>query len=322
MDLFKKLERCINYCENQNILIDEESITKEDYEKMKKVIDILKKQVNSFKEIYSHNETQLPIEEKTSYAADLGGVCEKDIESLIGKTVYVTPTGGSYYEATLLGYGAYGNDKEYKTYCVLVKKEKYPFVDYFKNIYSKEEKNKLIVDRKEKNNKKNISNHASVYDIFWKNILNELGVFEINSMEQDILFQNKIYLLQQDLPLNFLFRYNIGGPYSKDLKEYIFSKKETFKDLKSFDINLNNKSTEKTNKVICIGKEVPKNLVELRWYQLLATVLFVYNENHIWNINKELSSIIKVVKSEQSRFQEEDIECAFKVLSKYGYFKL
>ena len=55
-----------------------------------------------------------------------------NIKSVLGKTVYVSPSGGYYYKAIILGYGAYGTDPEYKTYCVKVIKENgTAFVDYF-----------------------------------------------------------------------------------------------------------------------------------------------------------------------------------------------
>lgn len=60
-------------------------------------------------------------------------------ENLLGKMVYVTVNGNYFYKARLLGYGAYGSDPNYKTFCVKVIKENgNTFVDYFVDIYSQE----------------------------------------------------------------------------------------------------------------------------------------------------------------------------------------
>lgn len=52
--------------------------------------------------------------------------------------VFVTVSGGAYYKARLLGYGRYGGDPGYKTYCVEVFMEDgRRFVDFFRDIFSR-----------------------------------------------------------------------------------------------------------------------------------------------------------------------------------------
>ena len=56
-----------------------------------------------------------------------------------GSEEFVTIKGEKYYRADLLGYGVYGPDPNYKSYCVRVHREDgYSFVDWFKQIYSAE----------------------------------------------------------------------------------------------------------------------------------------------------------------------------------------
>ena len=62
-----------------------------------------------------------------------------DVNVMYGKEVYVTifpdePEGHFIYKGTLLGYGAYGKNPEYKTFCVYVDRgDGYSFVDYFQD---------------------------------------------------------------------------------------------------------------------------------------------------------------------------------------------
>lgn len=57
----------------------------------------------------------------------------------LGSEVYIQ-AGSSYYKGTFLGYGAYGDDPDYKMYCVQIKiPNRIPFVDYVKNIYIMED---------------------------------------------------------------------------------------------------------------------------------------------------------------------------------------
>jgi len=66
-----------------------------------------------------------------------------------GSEVYVTVSGGHYYRATLLGYGAYGSDPNYKTYCVQVHREDgYSFTDYFRYIFTRPEAERRLEGEK------------------------------------------------------------------------------------------------------------------------------------------------------------------------------
>lgn len=63
-----------------------------------------------------------------------------NLENMLGKTVYVTVSGSHFYKGKLLGYGAYGDNPNHKTFCVQVFKENgASFVDYFTRLYSEEE---------------------------------------------------------------------------------------------------------------------------------------------------------------------------------------
>lgn len=50
-----------------------------------------------------------------------------------------------YYKGTFLGYGAYNDDPNFKTYCVQVQTpNSTPYVDYFRNIYTTKNKEGLL----------------------------------------------------------------------------------------------------------------------------------------------------------------------------------
>jgi hypothetical protein len=115
-----------------------------------KELDALLQKVES--ERYERIEKQHFIEDDASwiqYGAVRGIIDAKAIvdsfEYLMGEDVYVTVSGGHFYRATLLGYGAYNKEnKSYKTYCVMVHKDDRSFVDYFDKIYTLKEKMKEV----------------------------------------------------------------------------------------------------------------------------------------------------------------------------------
>ena len=82
----------------------------------------------------------------------------EDVGLMYGKEVYITifpdePEGHFIYKGTLLGYGAYGENPDHKTFCVYVDRgDGYRFVDYFRDkcFRSREEYEEFIRQRKEK----------------------------------------------------------------------------------------------------------------------------------------------------------------------------
>lgn len=59
----------------------------------------------------------------------------ESVEAIYGKEVYFTlfpDKGGIIYKGTLLGYGAYGDAPDHKTFCINVYRgDGYSFIDYF-----------------------------------------------------------------------------------------------------------------------------------------------------------------------------------------------
>lgn len=89
-------------------------------------------------------------EKKTSITIQAHCCCDYEVKepayqySLIAgipmllSEVFVTVSGGTYYKARLLGYGAYGGSLLHETYCVEVfRADGHRFVDFFCNIYSR-----------------------------------------------------------------------------------------------------------------------------------------------------------------------------------------
>lgn len=82
----------------------------------------------------------------------------ENVDSMYGKEVYFTlfPNNKDrhfIYSGELLGYGAYGQDPEYKTFCIYVDRgDCYRFVDYFQDgrFVTKEEFEKFKEEEREK----------------------------------------------------------------------------------------------------------------------------------------------------------------------------
>lgn len=142
--------------------------------------------------------------------------------------------------------------------------------------------------------------------------------FQIDKLTDRQLLQKKIYLLQELIDIfNYHYIWEINGPYSIDLSDDYFdllNEEVILKELKlrqsiQNDITLIN--SLKNNK--------PNNLTDLLWYQLLSSLLFIYNNRTSWKvINKaEIISTLLIYQ----KFTINQCYRAWNILTRYEFIK-
>lgn len=142
--------------------------------------------------------------------------------------------------------------------------------------------------------------------------------FQIDKLTDRQLLQKKIYLLQELIDIfNYHYIWEINGPYSIDLSDDYFdllNEEVVLKELKlrqsiQNDITLIN--SLKNNK--------PNNLTNLLWYQLLSSLLFIYNNRTSWKVTNK-AEIISTLLIYQ-KFTINQCYRAWNILTRYEFIK-
>lgn len=134
----------------------------------------------------------------------------------------------------------------------------------------------------------------------------------IDSLDNRIIAQKKIFLLQElGVKLGYSYNWYLHGPYSPDLTSYLYDNLEIFYN--GFDFNgyaCTEKVNEDINKVNELGNNIPKEFDRVSWYELLASLLYLYKRDGLRD--KKLFKTLTVYKPQ---YDEKQCKIAFAKLT-------
>lgn len=147
-------------------------------------------------------------------------------------------------------------------------------------------------------------------------VLREIHCFSIDTVDDRILLQKKVYLLNKFYNSNLQYSYNwyINGIYSPSLASDCY--KLIPRGIESFsDFELTEDGEKQINKVNELAnKKLNDNMTISSWYQLLSSVYYMFNEYGFTGIkNKE--KLIKTIQSFKKQFAKKDIELVIMILN-------
>ena len=138
-------------------------------------------------------------------------------------------------------------------------------------------------------------------------------IFQALNIEKDtfddrLLSQKKIFLLQE-LGVNIGYSYNwyIRGPYSPDLTTYIFNNLDMLKEQDFSDYKFTDTVKGKIDSINGLAVKKPKTLTVTSWYELLASVLYIYRK---WGKENVYESLIQ----HKPQYTKEQFDAAVKEL--------
>lgn len=134
----------------------------------------------------------------------------------------------------------------------------------------------------------------------------------IDSLDDRIIAQKKVFLLQE-LGINLGYSYNwyIHGPYSPTLTSYLYDNLEFLQEYNFGDYACTNQVLNDINIVNDFGRNIPVGLNEVKWYELLASLLYLNRKDGI-QIREELFDRLLKYKPQ---YTERQCELAFERLS-------
>ncbi|MBU3217790.1 hypothetical protein LL033_09945 [Clostridium estertheticum] len=155
-------------------------------------------------------------------------------------------------------------------------------------------------------------------------IFKNLNINSKNSLDCRVIIQKKIYLLQeQEVDLGYEYNWYLKGPYSPTLTSYVYDNLDVLKSMEYKEVSLNTEVIRKITKVNEFQKWKPNNLSEASWYEVLASILYIFKNHCMWGIkdyNKE--NIIKTLIIEKPKYSNQDCEFALKKLTEFEYIKV
>ena len=92
------------------------------------------------------------------------------------------------------------------------------------------------------------------------------------------------------------------------------------KDYNDFSLNVEVKN--KVERINDFYKDKPNGLSESSWYELLASILYIYRNHHIWIETDSKDDVISVIQKEKPKYSREECNFGFNKLVEYNYLKV
>lgn len=152
-------------------------------------------------------------------------------------------------------------------------------------------------------------------------------VFQKLSIEKEtfddrLISQKKIYLLQSlGTDLGYTYHWYVRGPYSSSLASYLYANLDILSSSDFHDYYLTDTAERNVQSVRGLEHRVRPDFTTASWYELLASLLYIYNNKESWKINDQEHSLFSKLIQYKSQYNEEQCQYAFGVLCSEGFVK-
>lgn len=124
------------------------------------------------------------------------------------------------------------------------------------------------------------------------------------SFDDRLICQKKIYLLQSlGTDLGYAYNWYVRGPYSPALTTYVFNNLDVLSSTSFNQYKLSDMAERNINIVLSLTTDIPDDLTIPSWYELLASILYIYNHRESWKhkgTDEELSNTLRKYKPQFS----------------------
>lgn len=126
-------------------------------------------------------------------------------------------------------------------------------------------------------------------------ILKELEIKNLDDAEKRSELQKKIYILQSlNVKLGYSFKWNITGPFSPELGEYVIDNIDILNKYDYSEVKLKNEVLDKIKRINDIGDKITSTQYKREWYNLIASILYIIRNREYWG---EINSYLDVYKT-------------------------
>ena len=144
-----------------------------------------------------------------------------------------------------------------------------------------------------------------------------------DNFDERLICQKKIYLLQSlGTDLGYTYNWYVRGPYSPSLTNYVYNNLEVLESNDFSGYSLSQIAKNNIDKVNELLEDKRDDFGVASWYELLASLLYIYNNSSSWKIGEAGNTIYKVLIRQKPQYNEEQCEYAFNALRKRGFVSM
>lgn len=141
-----------------------------------------------------------------------------------------------------------------------------------------------------------------------------------DSFDDRLICQKKIYLLQSlGTDLGYTYNWYVRGPYSPSLTNYVYNNLEVLSSNDFSGYSLSPTAKNNIDRVNALLEDKRVDFGAASWYELLASLLYIFNNSASWKIGEEGNTLFGVLIKQKPQYNEEQCAYAFGALQKRGF---
>lgn len=153
-------------------------------------------------------------------------------------------------------------------------------------------------------------------------VFQKMGINK-ESFDERLICQKKIYLLQSlGTDLGYAYNWYVRGPYAPALTSYVYNNIDVLSSDDFSNYKLAKVAEDNVNIVNDLVKEKPSDLTVSSWYELLASLLYIYNNKDSWNVDEQSSSLFATLVKVKPQYNDQQCNNALEILKKNAFVKV
>jgi uncharacterized protein YwgA len=140
------------------------------------------------------------------------------------------------------------------------------------------------------------------------------------SFDDRLICQKKIYLLQSlGTDLGYTYNWYVRGPYSPSLTNYVYNNLDVLSSNDFSAYSLSPDAEKNIERVNALLEDKREDFGIVSWYELLASLLYIFNNRRSWKIDEESNTLSGALIKQKPQYNEGQCDYALNTLRKRDF---
>gem|GEM_PF-2174854 len=145
-------------------------------------------------------------------------------------------------------------------------------------------------------------------------IFQKMGIYK-DPFDDEFICQKKIYLLESlGTDLGYTYIWYVRGPYSPSLANYLYNNLENLRAKVFSHYSLSESAGKNVERVNSLSEAKKQDMSVESWYELLASLVYIYNNKQSWKIDDKKESLFDILIKYKPQYNMEQCQYSYDIL--------
>lgn len=152
-------------------------------------------------------------------------------------------------------------------------------------------------------------------------IFQKMGISK-ETFDDRLICQKKIYLLESlGTDLGYTYNWYVRGPYSPSLTNYLYNNLEILRANDFSQYSLSEAAEKNVERVNSLSEAKKQDMSVESWYELLASLVYIYNNKQSWKIDDKKESLFDILIKYKPQYNMVQCQYSYDILCNQEFIK-